>query len=320
MDRPSDRIMIAQGPRPASDPQRSLWREILKARQAYVLLVPIFLTLGVFVYSPPISALYHAFFDWQPTGETTFVGLENFRAMFNDEVLIGSFGNMLKLFAFAVVAYTLVPLAVAELIYAVKNRAAQYLYRVLFLVPIVAPMIVVILLWRFIYDPNVGLLNDLLEASGFGMLKRAWLGEIDTALYALMFIGFPFVSGTSVLVYLAGLMNIPREIMEAAELDGVVGWQRIWRIDIPLLMGQIKFFVVLTTISALQGFETQLVLTQGGPGWATQVPGLVMYQSAFQADRFGYASAIGLILFVIALLLTILYFKFIRSSTEFEGR
>ena len=320
MDRPSDRIMIAQGPRPASDPQRSLWREILKARQAYVLLVPIFLTLGVFVYSPPISALYHAFFDWQPTGETTFVGLENFRAMFNDEVLIGSFGNMLKLFAFAVVAYTLVPLAVAELIYAVKNRAAQYLYRVLFLVPIVAPMIVVILLWRFIYDPNVGLLNDLLEATGLGMLKRAWLGEIDTALYALMFIGFPFVSGTSVLVYLAGLMNIPREIMEAAELDGVVGWQRIWRIDIPLLMGQIKFFVVLTTISALQGFETQLVLTQGGPGWATQVPGLVMYQSAFQADRFGYASAIGLILFVIALLLTILYFKFIRSSTEFEGR
>ena len=320
MDRPSDRIMIAQGPRPASDPQRSLWREILKARQAYVLLVPIFLTLGVFVYSPPISALYHAFFDWQPTGETTFVGLENFRAMFNDEVLIGSFGNMLKLFAFAVVAYTLVPLAVAELIYAVKNRAAQYLYRVLFLVPIVAPMIVVILLWRFIYDPNVGLLNDLLEATGLGMLKRAWLGEIDTALYALMFIGFPFVSGTSVLIYLAGLMNIPREIMEAAELDGVVGWQRIWRIDIPLLMGQIKFFVVLTTISALQGFETQLVLTQGGPGWATQVPGLVMYQSAFQADRFGYASAIGLILFVIALLLTILYFKFIRSSTEFEGR
>lgn len=320
MDRPSDRIMIAPGPRSASDPQRSLWREILKARQAYVLLVPIFLTLGVFVYSPPISALYHAFFDWQPTGETTFVGLENFRAMFNDEVLIGSFGNMLKLFAFAVVAYTLVPLAVAELIYAVKNRAAQYLYRVLFLVPIVAPMIVVILLWRFIYDPNVGLLNDLLEATGLGMLKRAWLGEIDTALYALMFIGFPFVSGTSVLIYLAGLMNIPREIMEAAELDGVVGWQRIWRIDIPLLMGQIKFFVVLTTISALQGFETQLVLTQGGPGWATQVPGLVMYQSAFQADRFGYASAIGLILFVIALLLTILYFKFIRSSTEFEGR
>src|SRR5437764_1232477 len=83
-----------------------------------------------------------------------------------------------------------------------------------------APGVVVILLWRFIYDPNVGLLNDLLGAVGLGGLRHAWLGEFGTALYAMMFIGFPFVSGTSVLIYLAGLINISSEVMEAAELDG----------------------------------------------------------------------------------------------------
>lgn len=292
----------------------------MRARQAYLLLAPIFLALGVFVYYPPLSAIYHAFTDWSPTGETTFVGLANFRAMLEDRVLIDSVWNMVRLLLFAVVATTVVPLVVAELIYAVRSRASQFMYRVWFLVPVVAPLIVILLLWRFIYDPNVGLLNALLDGLGLGDLKRAWLGDPDVALYALMFLGFPFAAGTSVLIYLAGLMNIPREIMEAAQLDGATGLRRIRRIDLPLLAGQIKLFVVLGTIGALQGFEIQLVLTQGGPGWATQVPGLVMYQRAFEGARFGYASAIGLALFLVALVLTIINFRFVRSSTEFEGR
>lgn len=300
--------------------ERSLWQEIVRARQAYLLLLPIFLILALFVYYPPISALYHAFFDWRPTGETRFVGLDNFRAMLQDEVLLNSFWNLLKLLIFAVIVTTVVPLIVAELIYAVKGNAARYFYRLWFLIPVVAPFIVVILIWRFVYDPNVGLLNAFLGGIGLPALQRAWLGDPNIAIYALMFIGFPFVSGTGVLIYLAGLMNIPREIIEAAQLDGVVGWRRIWHIDLPLLAGQIKLFVVLGTIAALQGFELQLILTQGGPGWATQVPGLVMYQRAFEGSRFGYASAIGLVLFVVALILTFINFKFIRSPTEFEGR
>jgi ABC-type sugar transport system permease subunit len=300
--------------------ERTLWQEIVRSRQAYLMLSPIFVVLAVFVYYPPLSALYHAFFDWQPTGETTFVGLGNFRAMLEDQVLLDSFWNMLRLLVFAVIATTTVPLVIAELIYSVRSVSAKYIYRLWFLVPVVAPLIVIILLWRFIYDPNVGLLNGMLEALGLPGWTRAWLGDPNIALYALMFIGFPFVSGTSVLIYLAGLMNIPKEILEAAELDGVVGLRRIWWIDLPLLAGQIKLFLVLGTIGALQGFEIQLILTQGGPGWATQVPGLVMYQRAFEGNRFGYASAIGLVLFVIALILTVINFKFVRSSSEFEGR
>jgi ABC-type sugar transport system permease subunit len=178
----------------------------------------------------------------------------------------------------------------------------------------VAPLVVVILLWKFIYDPSVGLLNTLLGAVGLSALQHAWLGEFGTALPALMFIGFPFASGTSVLIYLAGLMNIPSEVMEAASLDGATGVRRILHVDLPLLMGQVKLFIVLGIIGGVQAFEIPLILTQGGPGWATEVPGLRMYQVAFEDNRFGYASAIGFVLFLVVLLLTFITFRFIRSS------
>lgn len=300
--------------------QRTLWQEIWRAKQAYLLLLPIFIALGLFVYYPPVSAMYHAFFDWRPTGETTFIGLNNFRTMLGDEVLLNSVWNMVRLALFSIIITTSVPLIIAEMIFAVRGNTAQYFYRFWFLVPVVVPLIVILLVWRFIYDPNVGLLNALLDALGLPGLKRAWLGDINIALYALMFLGFPFISGTNVLIYLAGLVNIPKEVMESAELDGVTTLGRIFRIDIPLLAGQIKLFLVLGTISALQAFEIQLVLTNGGPGWATQVPGLVMYQRAFEGGRFGYAAAIGLVLFAVSLVLTILNFTLLRSSTDYEGR
>jgi raffinose/stachyose/melibiose transport system permease protein len=239
--------------------------------------------------------------------------------MLSDNVLASSFWNLAKLLVFAIVVTVTVPLIVAEMIYAVRNNAAQYFYRVMFLIPVVVPLVVVLLIWKFIYDPNVGLLNDLLAAVGLGHWQHAWLGEFGTALYAIMFIGFPFVSGTSVLIYLAGLINISAEVMEAAALDGATGLKRIWRIDIPLLLGQIRLFIVLGILGIVQGFQTQLILTDGGPGWATEVPGLRMYQTAFEGSRFGYASAIGLVLFLIVLVLTIINFRFIRPSTEFEG-
>jgi ABC-type sugar transport system permease subunit len=272
------------------------------------------------VYFPPISAMYHAFFEWNPGGQSTFTGLANFQQMLSDTVLQASFGNMAKLLVFTVIVSVTVPLIVAEMIYAVRNVAAQYAYRVLFLIPVVAPLVVVLLIWKFIYDPNVGLLNDLLGGIGLSRLQHAWLGEFGTALYALMFIGFPFASGTSVLIYLAGLMNIPAEVMEAAALDGATGLRRIWYVDVPLLLGQIKLFIVLGILGVVQGFQNQLILTDGGPGWATEVPGLRMYQTAFEGSQFGYAAAIGFVLFIIVLVLTIINFRFIRSSTEFEGR
>jgi len=284
-------------------PDRSLWQEIARARLAYLLLLPMFLSMIVFVYYPPLSALYHAFFRWDPTQPTApFVGQAAL--------------NMLQLLTFSVVVGTVVPLVVAELIFAVRNVTARYAYRFLFLIPVIVPAVVTILLWRFFYDPNLGVFNALLDAIGLGGLKQDWLGSFNTALYAIMFVGFPFAAGTSVLIYLAGLINISGEVLEAAALDGATGLQRIIRIDLPLLVGQIRLFVVLGIIGGVQAFQLQLIITNppGGPGWQTTVPALEMYLRAVQESKYGVASAIGLLLFLFVLLLTILNFRLFRTT------
>ena len=122
------------------------------------------------------------------------------------------------------------------------------------------------------------------------------------------------------LIALAGLQSISQEVLEASRLDGCTGLRRVWSIDIPHIMGQIKFFWVLGLIAGIQQFALQLVLTQGGPGRATLVPGLYMYNTAFRDDQFGYGSAIGLVMFVVILILTYINFKYIRSEFEYEGR
>jgi ABC-type sugar transport system permease subunit len=301
---------------------RTLWQEIVRARLAYLLLLPMFLTLAIFVYYPPLSALYHAFFAWDPTQPSSpLVGLDNFKLVFQDPHMWQATTNMAQLLVFGVTVGTVVPLIVAELIYAVRDQAARYAYRVLFLIPVIVPMVVTILMWKFFYDANLGVLNAVLDGIGLGGLKHDWLGSFGTALYAVMFVGFPFISGTSVLIYLAGLMNIPGEVMEAAALDGATGLQRIRRIDLPLLLGQIRLFVVLGIIYGVQQFQIQLIMTgnpPGGPGWATTVPALEMYNEAFESNRYGYASAIGFLLFLVVLVLSIITFRFMRSSAT-EG-
>lgn len=303
---------------------RTVWQEIARARLAYLLLLPMFLVLIVFVYFPPLSALYHAFFAWDPTQPSSpFVGLDNFKRVFQDPHMLQATTNMVQLLVFGVVVTTVMPLVVAELIYAVRNAGARYAYRVLFLIPVIVPLVVTILMWKFFYDANLGVLNAILGSIGLKALQHDWLGSFSTALYAVMFVGFPFISGTSVLIYLAGLMNISGEVMEAAALDGATGWRRIRSIDLPLLLGQIRLFIVLGIIYGVQAFQVQLIMTgnpPGGPGWQTTVPALEMYNEAFESNRYGYASAIGLLLFLVVLGLTLVNFRFVRSSvTEGSG-
>ena len=300
--------------------RRSLAQRIWASRRLYLYLTPGFILLLIFNYYPPLSAIYHSFFQWDGISPPIFNGLNNFQQMLTDDDLVYSVGNLLKLLAFQMVIGVAVPVIVAELIFNLKSKGLSYFWRMAFIVPVVLPGIVGILLWQFIYDPNVGLLNSVLQWMGHAEWGHAWLGDYHTALYAVMFFGFPFVGGTSVLIALAGLQSISQEVIEASRLDGCTGLRRVWSIDIPHIMGQIKFFWVLGIIGGIQQFSLQLVLTQGGPGRATLVPGLYMYNTAFRDDQFGYGSAIGLVMFVVILILTYINFKYIRSEFEYEGR
>ncbi|GBF74260.1 putative ABC transporter permease [Paenibacillus sp. 598K] len=288
------------------------WRESM---QAYLLLSPIFAGLLLFSYYPPLRGLVTAFFEWNAAGDTwTYVGLDNFTKMAHDQVLIDSIPNMLILLFGGLIIGVTAPLIVAELIFFVKNERLKYYYRVMMLLPLVIPGVVGMLVWNFIYDPNIGLINSFLHAIGLDEWRRGWLSDSNTVIGSLLFMGFPWATGIGPLIYLSGLMSIPTEVLDSARMDGANGLKRVFKIDLPLIVGQIKFFVVMGMIGGLQQFGQQLVLTNGGPGYSSMVPGYHMYLQAFTFNNFGYASAIGLVLFIAAFALTLISMKFIKSN------
>ena len=151
------------------------------------------------------------------------------------------------------------------------------------------------------------------------MLFRSWLGDPRISLYSLIGIGFPWVGGFALLVYYAGLQNIPTDVFDSARIDGAKGLSRFRLIDLPLLLGQTRLLLVLAFIGGVQGFQTQLLLTNGGPFYSTMVPGLHMYQTAMTFDRMGYACAIGVALFGVILGITYLNLKYVRSGAEYAA-
>jgi raffinose/stachyose/melibiose transport system permease protein len=208
------------------------------------------------------------------------------------------------------------PLIIAKVIFSLKSERARYVYRVLFLLPIVVPGVATLMIWQGMIYGDAGFLNEVLTLAGREDLTRGWLSDPETVLWAIVFIGFPFAGGINILIYYAGLANISDSVHEAAELDGAKGIGKFLRIDVPLVMSQIKLLTILTVIGTVQGFEGLFILTKGGPGFKTMVPGLWMYMNAFSFQRMGYACAIGVILFILILALTVLNMRYFRSSEE----
>jgi ABC-type sugar transport system permease subunit len=263
--------------------------------------------VGVFAYYPVASALYHSVFQWDGFTAPKFVGLQNFIDMAASPDMRTAMFNVAQRAAFAVVVSVVVPLVVARLILAIPRPRAQFTYRVLFVIPLMMTNVVIYLIWQFVYDPNVGLANKLLEL--LHLPPQGWLGNPHEALYGLMGIGFPWVDGFALLIFTAGLQNISSELTEAAAIDGASAWRSFLQIQVPLLLPQIRLIATLNLVWTIQDFTTVLILTQGGPGSATMVPGMVLYQEAFLNANMGYACAIGTVMFAIMLVLTYLILR-----------
>ncbi len=294
---------------------RLAWR----GRLSYVLLIPTFAFLLLFNYYPALSGLYHSLTNWQPGISTGFVGLSNFQAMFQDHYIAIGIVNLFILLIAGLVKTLIVPFLVAEVIFHLRARLAQYWARTAFVIPTIVPLVATILVWRFIYDPNLGMLNQFLRSVGLSGWTHSWLGEPGYALGAIVGVGFPWISALPLLVLYAGLIGIPGELLEAATVDGAGALRRIWRIHLPLLLGQVKLLLILLFIGGIQDFVGVFILTEGGPLDSTYVPALEMYYNATRFNNLGYASAIGVALFVVIMGVTIVQLRFVRSSTEFQA-
>jgi ABC-type sugar transport system permease subunit len=294
---------------------RSLWRRVYEARVLYLMVLPTMVLVGLFQWYPLLSGLAFTFYRYDGF-RLTYIGLGNFEQMLGDPALLASIGNVLRLLTLRLAIIVTVPLGVALLIYHLKNELWRYWYRVGFVLPMVVPTIVVYLLWSWILEYE-GVVNILLRGAGLGHLARPWLGDPDLALYALVFVGFPWVGAFNMLIYLAGLQNIPTEIQDAAITDGAVGLRKVLAIELPLILGQVRLLVILTFISVIEGFESILIMTNGGPGVATMVPGLRLYHAALSDFEYGYATAIGLVLFFVLFALTLPNMRLLRSDVQY---
>ena len=307
---------------PVAAEGRSRWAELVHNIRrywfCYAMMSGTFILLITFAYYPAFSAFYHSFTNWDGFRPPDWVGWRNYRYIFTSTEIFGKgFRNMFILAAWQVFRSSVFPLLGAALLYRVKSEKTAYFFRLLFVLPIVVPGLVAILVWRQLYEPNVGLFNDILV--GLGMQRLAWLNSPDTALLSLIFMGFPWIDGVGLLIYLAGFLAIPLEIIEAAIMDGAGTVRRFFSMELPLIVPQIRLIVILNVIGSFQDFGWQLLVTRGGPAGATTVPAWSMYKTAMNEGRYGVASAIGVVLFILIFTLTLINHRAIRTEVEYEA-
>ncbi len=280
-------------------------------RVAYLMLLPSFALILIFNYYNVFQAFWYAFTDWslatKTMREVNFIGLDNFRKMFTEGYFLLGTKNLLIMMCCSFIKLLTIPLLLAEVVFAMRTKTGEssrrrYWFRLLLVVPMVVPGVVSTLMWKNIYDPNIGALNSFLDSVGLTSWKHSWLGDEGTALWSIIFMGFPFVNSFAFLVYYGGLINIPVDLFEAAKVDGSRPLWNFWHIHLPLISPQLKMLIITTFISSVQDYGGIYLLTAGGPGTSTYVPGLELYYAATKFGQYGYACAMGLVMFVVILI------------------
>lgn len=282
----------------------------------YLFILPSLALVALFYYYAFGSAFYFSFTDYRMGYKVNFIGFENYIQLFTDEVFLKSAVNLFIFLVTDVMKLISFPLIAAALLYFIKSKAASETIKRLFIFPMLVPGIVGVLMWVNIYSPSMGILNSFLDVVGLGTLKHDWLNE-STAMGAIIFMGFPFISGLNFLIFHAALGTISKEIGEAAEIDGCKSFQLFHYIHLPYLSPYIGTCATLTIIGSMQDYVKILVTSKGGPnGFDTYVPSLMLFNRAFRTGEMGYASSIGMVLFVAILLFSMVTFKFTRKSEK----
>lgn len=272
-------------------------------RVAYLYLAPALLVFAAFMAWPLIRAVWLSFYEWDGLGVGTFVGLDNYVAVLTEEQLREPFLHSLQLLLFFSVLPIVIGLALAGLMTRTQV-AGSGLFRTIIFVPQVIAMVVVAIAWRQIYAPD-GPLNDALSAVGLGGLTRGWLGDPSWALPSVGLVGTWVGTGLCMVLFLAGLSKVPKELWEAATLDGAGPVRQFFAVGLPSLRGELAVAITLTVVAALRTFDLVFVMTNGGPGTATRVPSYEVWRWSLNAGRVGYGVTIALVLTAIILVITI---------------
>jgi ABC-type sugar transport system permease subunit len=271
-----------------------------RARLGLLLVAPTFLIVAVFFLFPMGSAVYFALTNWDGVSATpTFVGADNFVRMISDKEVWHALGNNL----IWVVVGTTAPIVLGLLLAVVlwSGVRAVLLYRLVFFMPYILPPIAVGIVWGWIYDPINGWLNRLLTLVGLGDATRGWLGEPDTALYAVLAAAIWATFGFVVVIFLAALQNVDLDLIDAARIDGANAARRLWHVILPQIVPVFFMVTAITFVGGISVFDIVFIMTGGGPGNATSVLGTYAFKNAFQLNDIGYGTALALLITVLSL-------------------
>lgn len=272
-------------------------------------LVPTALLYTSLVLLPVVQAVYYSFFRWNGLGPLqNFVGLANYTRILNDRVFVAALSHNLQLVALSLLVQLPLALGLALLVRRITRGRA--LFRTVFFLPFVLSEVVTGVIWNFIYRPDGGLVDLVLQWFVPGLAATAWMANPNTVLYALFGVVTWKYFGYHMILYIAGLQNIPAELEEAAQIDGCGPLQTLRYITIPLLGSTIRLTIYLSVLGSLQIFDLVWVMTTGGPVNASDTMATYLYKFGFQRFQLGYGSAIAVILFLICFVFSIVYQRF----------
>ncbi len=268
---------------------------------ALIFILPAVLGTLIFIIIPVFFSFSLSFVDWDLLSPMRFVGLSNFKNVLTDstfvQVLVNTFVFAISSSIFAVI----IPLVLACILNT-KIRGSNF-YKTAYFLPFITPMIVIAIVWQWVFDPNIGLLNQILHT------HIKWLYDTKFAMPALITVSVWKLVGYNMIIFLSGLSTINQEVLEAAKIDGANSWQVFKNVTVSLLSPTIFFVIVITSISSFQVFDLIYVMTQGGPDNSTMVLVYSIYKYAFDYFDVGKASAIAYILFAIIFVLVLCQWK-----------
>lgn len=282
----------------------------------FSLILPGLLLFLLAILAPICLSIYYGFTDYSGMGQANFVGMDNYTELMSDRTFHRALTNSLLLAIGFIVIQHPIAIIVAAVLDKLQGKAEGF-FRCIYFIPNVISVAVIAYLWKFIYNPDFGLLNNILKGMGY-QGKINWFSA-DTAIWSVLIVLIWHGFGWGMLIYYAGIKNIDPVLYEASAIDGAGPKQTFMRITIPLMKPVIQINITMAVISALKQMETVYLLTKGGPGDSTQFTANYLYLQAFKAFRYGYGNAIGVVFIFICLVVTVMLNRIFRDKQGQEG-
>lgn len=303
-------------------PQESiLLRKIKQWWMPVLFLLPTLLILICFMVIPIFNALTLSFQSWNGITAPVWVGLKNYTNLLHNRLFWGAFGNTIYFTVVTVLFQTTIPLLVANVLN--SNIRGSTFFRTLYFFPVIISLTISGLLWTMIYEPNFGVLNEVLRAVGLKSMAQLWLANRSTVMPSIIVSSIWHSLGYFLVIFFAALQGIPTELYEAAAIDGAGAWKRLTRVTIPLLRPTIILVVVLNTINGVKVFDQIWVMTTGGPNHASDTLGTYLYSTAFgdaggSNPQLGYAASIAIVVLILGFILSLAQIRIGRSAQMTE--